>query len=103
VNRFSLLLLAGLIGSALLLVRSSYESRRLFVEIERAHAEEQQLAADTRRLEAERRSEGTHLRVERDARQKLSMRLASPEVTMYVTDGRAASAATVAAPAEVLR
>jgi len=90
VNRLSFVLLMLVVGSGLALVRSSYESRRLFVEIERARAEEQQLAADATRLEAERRSEGTHLRVERDARQKLAMRLATPDVTVYVTDSRPA-------------
>jgi cell division protein FtsL len=92
-SRISFVLLLALVGSGLLLVRSSYETRRLFAEIERARADEQQLLADTKRLEAEQRSEGTHLRVERDARQKLSMRLASPDVTVYVSDSRAASAA----------
>ena len=53
------------------------------------------------RLEAERRSEGTHLRVERDAREKLQMRLATPDVTLYVGDARAPAQA--ASPASGAR
>ena len=68
-TRLSLLLLVGLIASGLYLVKVSYEARRLFVEIERSKAEEQQLQADQRRLDAERRTAATHLRVERVARE----------------------------------
>ena len=89
-SRVSLLLLLVLVSSGLLLVRTSYETRRLFAEIERAKAEEQQLLADSKRLDAERRSEGTNLRIERDAREKLAMRLPGPDVTVYVSDSRSA-------------
>ena len=85
-SRLSLILLLALVGSGLVLVRTSYESRRLFADIERAKAEEQQLLADNKRLDAERRSEGTNLRIERDAREKLAMRLPGPDVTVYVSD-----------------
>lgn len=91
-TRLSVLLLVALVVSGLFLVRTSYESRRLFAEIERAKAEEAQLAADAKRLDAERRTEATHLKVERTAREKLAMRLATPEATVYVTDSRASEA-----------
>ncbi len=90
-NRLALLMMIVLVGSGLVLVNTSYEARRLFVEIERAKSEELQLQADTKRLEAERRSEGTSLRVERDARQRLQMRMASPETTVYVSEARGAA------------
>jgi cell division protein FtsL len=86
VTRLSLVLLLALLGSGMYLVRTSYEARRLFVELERAKAEETQLLADVRRLDAERRSEGTLLKVERDARQKLGMRMSGADVTVYVSD-----------------
>jgi cell division protein FtsL len=91
-TRLSILLLIALILSGLYLVKTSYESRRLFADLERANNEEQQLAADAKRLDAERRTEATHLKVERTAREKLSMRLATPDATVYVSDSRAASA-----------
>lgn len=95
-TRLSMLLLAALVVSGLWLVRTSYESRKLFVEIERAKAEQAQLAADAKRLDAERRTAATHLLVERTAREKLAMRLATPDVTVYVSDSRASAAAASA-------
>jgi cell division protein FtsL len=92
-TRLSVLLLVALVVSGLFLVRTSYESRRLFAEIERAKAEEAQLAADAKRLDAERRTEATHLKVERTAREKLAMKLATPDVTVYVSDSRASGVA----------
>lgn len=91
-TRLAVLLLAALVLSGLWLVKTSYASRRLFAEIERAKAEEAQLAADAKRLDAERRTAATHLKVERTAREKLAMRLATPDVTVYVGDARASEA-----------
>ena len=90
-TRLSVLLLLALVASGLYLVKVSYDSRRLFVEIERAKNEEKQLLADEKRLDAERQAQATHLRVEKVAREKLQMRTATPAVTQYVTDeiGRA--------------
>jgi cell division protein FtsL len=85
----NLLLLALLLGSALLLVRTSYEGRRLFAALDRAKNEQQQLDTDTKRLDAERQAQATHLRVEKVAREKLQMRTATAAVTQYVTDGAA--------------
>ncbi|WP_374675667.1 cell division protein FtsL [Ideonella sp.] len=96
-TRLSIILLVLLVASGLWLVKTSYESRRLFVEIERAKAEQTQLAADAKRLDAERRTEATHLKVERTAREKLAMRLATPDMTVYVSDSRAASTPASAA------
>jgi cell division protein FtsL len=89
----ALLLLAGLIGSALYLVNVSYEARRLFTLLDRAQAQARQLQAEGRRLEAERQAQATHLRVERVAREKLQMRTATAAVTQYVVDAPASGAA----------
>ncbi len=94
--RLSILLLLALIASGLYLVKVSYDERRLFAELEKAKAEEQQLIADAKRLDAERQAQATHLRVERVAREKLGMRMAGPDVTRYVADSRAAAAASAA-------
>ena len=96
-TRLSVLLLLALVASGLYLVKVSYDSRRLFVEIERAKNEEKQLLADEKRLDAERQAQATHLRVERVAREKLGMRMATPDITRYVTDGRAPASGTGAA------
>src|SRR4051794_14103369 len=90
--RLNLFLALALILSGLYLVRISYESRRLFAEIENAHGVERQLEADRRRLEAERQAQATHLRVESTARAKLAMRAATPGNTTYVVDAGLAAA-----------
>jgi cell division protein FtsL len=92
VNAFLAILL---IVSGLYLVKISYESRRLFADIELAHGTERQLESDRRRLEAERQAQATHLRVEGTARTRLGMRAATPANTTYVVDaGLAAAPAT---------
>ena len=90
--RLNVLLAIGLIVSGLYLVKISYESRRLFSEIESAHGTERQLESDRRRLEAERQAQATHLRVESTARTKLGMRAATPANTQYVVDAGLAAA-----------
>ena len=90
--RLNFLLAIVLIVSGLYLVKISYESRRLFAEIENAHGAERQLESDRRRLEAERQGQATHLRVEATARTKLNMRAATPANTQYVVDAGLAAA-----------
>ena len=90
--RLNFLLAVMLIVSGLYLVKISYESRRLFADIESAHSTERQLESDRRRLEAERQAQATHLRVENTARTKLDMRAATPANTQYVVDAGLAAA-----------
>ena len=90
--RLNVLLAIALILSGLYLVKISYESRRVFAEIENAHGAERQLESDRRRLEAERQAQATHLRVEATARNKLGMRAATPANTQYVVDAGLAAA-----------
>lgn len=90
--KLNLLLLAALLGSALVLVRTSYEGRRLFAALDRAKNEQAQLDIDYKRLDAERQAQATHLRVEKVAREKLAMRTATPAVTQYVADPAAQGA-----------
>lgn len=92
-SRVNMLLLLALIASSLYLVRTAYESRRLFNEIDRAKNEAARLDSEFKRLEAERQAAATHLRVERTAREKLAMRNATPAVTVYVADGAAPGSA----------
>ncbi|MFO1293889.1 MAG: cell division protein FtsL [Rubrivivax sp.] len=91
-TKLDALLVVVLLGSALVLVRTSYEARRLFAELDRARAEQRRLDAEYKRLDAERQAQGTHLRVERVARDKLAMRPATPGVTTYVDEPAGAGA-----------
>lgn len=88
-TRLNMLLTLALIASSLYLVRTAYESRRLFAELDRAKNEAARLDTEHKRLEAERQAAATNLRVERTAREKLAMRGATPAVTVYVQDGAA--------------
>ncbi len=98
-TRWHLLLLLVLLGSCLFLVRTSYDARRLFTAIDRAHSEERALEVEFKRLDAERQAQATHLRVERMAREKLQMRTASPAVTVYAIDPAIAVASETAVSA----
>ena len=79
-------LVAALLASCLLLVKTSYESRQLFAALDTARGEKHQLDAEYKRLDAEAQAQSTHLRVERTARERLQMRTATPGVTAYVVD-----------------
>ncbi|PUE46431.1 cell division protein FtsL [Limnohabitans sp. 2KL-1] len=95
-TRLSLLLLIATVASALWLVHSHYESRRLFMALETALKEAKRLEVEQDRLEVEQRAQATPLRVEQIARQQLQMRTASPAITQYVSHpglGRAVPAA----------
>lgn len=95
-TRLNLLLLAVLLGSAMVLIRSAYDTRRLFAAIHKVDVESQRLAGEQKRLEAERQAQATNLRVERTARERLAMRTTTPAVTMYVVDPVAKPAAAAA-------
>jgi cell division protein FtsL len=90
-TRMNLLLLVALLVSCVALVRVSYDTRRLFAELDKAQVEERQLDIDHERLSAEKQSQATPSRVEAMARQQLGMRTATPAVTNYVTYARTAA------------
>lgn len=85
-NRLQIVLVIALIGSALLLVRTAYEARRTFSQLDQARREQALLDAEFRRLDAERQVQSTHGLVEKAARERLQMRSAGPAVTAYVVD-----------------
>jgi cell division protein FtsL len=88
-TRVNLLLVLALLVSSLYLVRTAYDSRRLFAELDKARNEAARLDTEAKRLEAEREAQATSLRVERTARDKLAMRTAKQAVTVYVPDDAA--------------
>jgi len=90
-TRLNVLLLVGLIFSAIYLVRVSHESRRLFADLDKARNEERLLASEFERLKSDKQSQATPLRVEKTARDKLAMRSATPAVTQYVNVARGAA------------
>ena len=104
-TRLNVVLLLAVLASAIYLVHTQYESRRLFTELDRAVAEARRLETEHQRLQVEKRAQATSLRVERIARAQLNMRTATPAITQYVSDPQvvatfiAAAAAAAAQPA----
>lgn len=96
--RLNVFLLATVMASALYLVHTQYESRRLYVELEKADAQTRKIQTDNERLQVEKRSQATSLRVEKLAKDRLQMRTVTPAITQYVTALPAKSASGVAAP-----
>lgn len=95
-TKLNVILALLLIISSLYLVRTAYESRRLFADLDKAKTQSAKLEADRVRLEAERQAAATNLRVEKTARDKLAMRTATPAVTVYVNDNAVKPATGVA-------
>ena len=83
-NRLNFLLLAVLVASGVYLVHISYESRRLFAELERQRSIAQKLEQEAESLQVERRDQAKHLRVEKEATERLGMRPASAGLTQFV-------------------
>ncbi len=84
-TRLNLVLLLAVLASALYLVRTQYESRRLYVELEKATAKNHVFEAENERLQVEKRAQATPLRVEKLAKEKLQMRTVTPAITQYVS------------------
>lgn len=94
--RLNLVLLLAVLVSALYLVHTQYESRRLYVELEKTAAQSRKLATESERLQVEKRAEATPLKIERLARDQLKMRTATPAITQYVKYGPVADVASAA-------
>jgi cell division protein FtsL len=97
--RLNLVLLIAVLASALYLVRTQYESRRLYAEVDKARGDARKLEIEHERLQVEKRGQATPARVERLAKEQLHMRGATPAITQYVHLGPAAGNAEGAAPA----
>ncbi len=86
--RLNLILLLAVVASAFYLVRTQYESRRLYAELEKAGAQHARLDTENERLQVDKRGQATPLRVEKLAKEKLQMRTVTPAITQYVSLGR---------------
>ena len=90
--RLNIILLAAVVASALFLVHTQYEARRLFTERELAQHDARELTTEYQRLQVEKRAQATPLRIERLAVAQ-SMQSATPAITQYVEDKAAAGGA----------
>jgi cell division protein FtsL len=85
--RLTSLLTLFLILCALSLVTAQYQSRRLFIELERAQANARQLEIEWAQLQLEQSTLGKSSRIEANARRDLSMVPVTPARTQYLTLG----------------
>ncbi|UXH77315.1 cell division protein FtsL [Roseateles amylovorans] len=93
-SRINLILLIAVLASGIYMVRSAYDARRLFTELDRSQTEARRLEADYQRLLADRQAQATNLRVEQVARERLKMRPISPAIT-FTADASALAASAV--------
>jgi cell division protein FtsL len=86
ITRLNMVLAIALLLSCFWLIRTSDEARTLFGQLERARAQEHELAVELDRLKVERRTAATPLVVEEMVRTRLKMAATNPTVTHYVSD-----------------
>lgn len=96
-GRLNFMLLLVVLASALYLVQTQYESRRLYVELEKAAAQGRKIETEGERLQVEKRAEATPLKVEKLAKDRLQMRTTTPAITEYVRYKATADAAVLGA------
>lgn len=86
-NRATLSLLVLLLICALWLVTSQQKTRKLFVSLERAQAQERRLNQEWLRLEFEQRNLSKSARIRDVARNQLRMSPITPDRTLYFKEG----------------
>lgn len=96
-TKLNVMLLIAVIASALVLVKTAYDARRLFSADHRADMEAGHLQGEHKRLEAERELQATNQRVDKSARERLKMTTATPAITMYESVPPASPAASAGA------
>jgi len=82
--RINLALFVATVITMLYIVGIQYESRRLFIEIEKANLNVRKLEFENAALQVEKRAQATPLRIEKLAKERLNMRPALPSVTLYI-------------------
>ncbi len=83
--RLNFLLLVAVMLSALYLVQTQYEARRLFTELHRATNESRNLETEYQRLQVELRAQSSPSRIEAMAAAQ-GLQSATPAITHYVRD-----------------
>ena len=84
-GRFNVVLLAALLACALVLVKTQYQARHLFIEVERSQTEARQLEVEWSQLQLDQSNLGKHERIEASAMKDLNMVPVTAERTQYLT------------------
>jgi len=89
-TRLNLVLLLAVLLSAFYLVHLQYQSRSLYVALDRARLLSERLEAEHEQLVVQKRAQATPSRVQQLATRQLQMRAAHPGITEYVAAPAAA-------------
>ena len=85
-GRFNVLLLIAVVSCALVLVKTQYQARHLFIELERSQTEARQLDVEWSQLQLDQSSLGKHERIQARAVKDLNMVPVTAERTQYITE-----------------
>ena len=91
-GRLSILFAFLLMISAISLVTARFQSRQLFVQVDRLESKARELDTDWRRLQLERAELARNARIDGVAREDLKMVTTSPDRTIYLKSSGAATA-----------
>ena len=86
-GKVNAILTTVLVACALFVVNSQYQSRRLFIELERAQSAAKHLEIEWAQLQLDQSTLAKHARIETNARRDLNMVSVTPERTQYLTPG----------------
>lgn len=89
-GRVTFFFAALLMLSAISLVTSRYQSRQLFVELERTQSQARELETNWRSLQLERAEYARNARVDKAAREDLHLIAIVPDRTIYVNQAETA-------------
>ena len=78
------LLFSFVVGSAILLIYSKHQSRKLFVELQQLRYQVDALNTEWSQLQLEQSAWSEHGRIERIARKQLSMVMPEPDQVVFV-------------------
>jgi cell division protein FtsL len=78
------MLLVAVLSSALGVVYSTHQSRKLFIELQSLQAQRDKLDMEWGRLQLEQSTWSTHGRIERIAHERLDMQLPEPDSAVIV-------------------
>lgn len=81
-----------IVASALSLVTAQQRAREVFVDLDRAHAEQRAIEQQWSQLQLDQTAYGKHSLIEQVARRQLGMRPVTPDRTQYVNAGAAPKA-----------
>ena len=84
-GRIAICLLAALVVCAVVLVKTQYEARHLFIELERSQTEARQLEVEWSQLQLDQSNLGKHERIQANAIKDLNMVPVTNDRTQYIT------------------